>query len=135
MRAYGVSSGFGARVDPISGAHTQHHGIDLPAPLGQPVQAAYDGVITRAEPDAGGYGQLVVVDHGGGVETRYAHLSAIDVRAGQRVHRGETLGAVGSSGRSTGPHLHFELRRGGDPVDPTHSVDPRSLLGRAKEAR
>lgn len=128
LRAYGISSGFGGRVDPLDGHRSQHHGIDLPAPVGRGVKAAFDGTITRVDENAGGYGRLVVVDHGDGVESRYAHLSAADVQVGQRVSRGETIGAVGSTGRSTGPHLHFELRKDGTPVDPTSRVDPRALL-------
>lgn len=128
LRAYGISSGFGTRVDPLTHQHATHAGIDLPAATGSGVRAAFDGVVSRADPDAGGYGQLVVIDHGDGTETRYAHLSAIDVRPGQKVTQGETLGAVGSSGRSTGPHLHFELRHDGQPLDPTTRVDPRVLL-------
>lgn len=128
LRAYGISSGFGTRVDPLTHQHATHAGIDLPATTGTGVRAAFDGVVSRADPDAGGYGQLVVIDHGDGTETRYAHLSAIDVRPGQKVTQGETLGAVGSSGRSTGPHLHFELRRDGQPLDPTTRVDPRVLV-------
>lgn len=123
-----ISSRFGARHDPITGRRAEHHGVDVAAPEGRGVRAAFDGTITRVDHDAGGYGRLVVVDHGNGVESRYAHLSATDMKVGQRVSRGETVGAVGSTGRSTGPHLHFELRRGGTAIDPTKVVDPRTLV-------
>lgn len=135
LKAYGISSGFGPRVHPIDGHRSEHHGIDIPGATGQGVRAAFDGTIVRADPDAGGYGRLVVVDHGNGIESRYAHLSAIDVQPGQRVSRGETIGAVGSTGRSTGPHLHFEIRKDGEPIDPTSRVDPRALVAPTPELR
>ena len=116
-----VSSGFGPRVDPLHGAGGYHTGLDLAAPTGTPVVAAAAGTVVRAG-DAGGYGQLIVLRHADGSETRYAHLSAIGVEVGAQVARGQAIGAVGSTGRSTGPHLHFELRRDG------HAVDPRPAL-------
>ena len=111
------TSGFGPRVHPITGRHQHHAGVDVAAPSGTPVAAAAAGTVVRAG-SAGGYGLLVEVDHGQGVVTRYAHLSATDVAPGQRVAAGAQLGAVGSTGRSTGPHLHLELRVDGEPVDP-----------------
>ncbi len=112
-----ISSGFGLREHPVSGSHRMHHGLDLAAPEGTPVLAASAGRVVHAGP-AGAYGLLVEIDHGDGIVTRYAHQSAIVVAVGDEVEAGTPLGAVGSTGRSTGPHLHFEVRRGGAPVDP-----------------
>jgi murein DD-endopeptidase MepM/ murein hydrolase activator NlpD len=113
-----LTSGFGPRVHPITGEHRQHHGLDWAAPQGAPVSAAAAGVVTFAG-EAGDYGKLVVVEHADGGSARYGHLSEIGVEPGQRVGRGQRLGAVGSSGLSTGPHLHFETRdASGRPVDP-----------------
>jgi murein DD-endopeptidase MepM/ murein hydrolase activator NlpD len=109
-------SRYGLRRDPFTGAQRFHHGLDFGAPTGTPVSTVADGVVVRAG-DAGGYGLLVVVDHGG-VQTFYAHLSHIEVVVGQSVGRGELVGLVGSTGRSTGPHLHFEVRLDGVSTDP-----------------
>ena len=107
-----LSSPFGER-----GARA-HKGLDLRAPEGTPTQSVLDGVVSRVAFDEGGYGWYVVVDHGGGLESRYAHHSKNLAREGQRVTRGERLGLVGSTGRSSGPHLHLELRYQGEPLDP-----------------
>jgi murein DD-endopeptidase MepM/ murein hydrolase activator NlpD len=104
-----LGSPFGHRADPIAGLRAMHEGIDFNAPPGTPVLAAADGVILSAGWD-GDFGKLIEVDHGGGLTTRYAHLSRMDVKAGAVIKRGELLGAVGTTGRSTGPHLHFEVR-------------------------
>lgn len=112
-----VASPFGRRTDPIEGDVRTHAGVDIAAPEGTSVRAAGDGVVVRSG-RAGGYGNLVVVDHGGGLQTRYGHLSRIDVASGERVSAGATVGAVGQTGRATGPHLHFEVRRDGRAVDP-----------------
>ena len=109
---------FGDRSDPFTGEEAFHKGVDISAPFGSPVRATADGVVTLAEFASGGFGRLVVVDHGGGVQTFYAHLSRIDVIAGQEIRRGETVGAVGSSGRSKAPHLHYEVRFAGTAVNP-----------------
>lgn len=126
VRAY-RSSGFGARLDPITGAESSHAGVDVAAPEGASVRAAFAGTVVRAEA-AGGYGNLVVIDHGDGTETRYAHLSKIRAQVGQRVHAGEDLGAVGHTGRATGAHLHIELRQGGVAIDPHSRIDPLKLV-------
>lgn len=112
-----VSSDFGPRIHPVTGEWKQHAGIDLAAPTGTPIGAAAAGTVTFAGV-RGGYGNLVIIDHGDGTETRYAHQDTIAVRAGQQVAVGELLGTVGSTGMSTGPHLHLEVRRDGRPVDP-----------------
>lgn len=113
-----IESSYGQRTDPFSGEGAFHKGVDISAPTGMGVRATADGIVIHAEFVSGGYGRLVVVDHGGGIQTYYAHLSKIYVRAGQEVRRGDTVGAVGSSGRVTAPHLHYEVRIGGAPVNP-----------------
>lgn len=110
-------SPFGVRRDPFSGEGALHTGVDLKAPTGTPVRAAADGVVRKAE-FFGGYGRLVIVDHGNGIQSYYAHLSRFWVTPGQEIRRGEPVGTVGSSGRATAPHLHYEVRIGGNPVNP-----------------
>ncbi|WP_371832796.1 M23 family metallopeptidase [Mesorhizobium koreense] len=112
-----VTSAFGVRRDPILGVSALHPGIDFRDAIGSNVPATAAGVVTRAS-RAGGYGNMVEIDHGGGYSTRYAHLSEIDVKVGDKVARGETIGKSGSTGRSTGPHLHYEVRHNGKAVDP-----------------
>jgi murein DD-endopeptidase MepM/ murein hydrolase activator NlpD len=111
------SSGFGWRDDPMRHRPRYHRGADFRAPRGTPVYAAADGVVAYAGRNHG-YGRLVIVDHGDGLATRYAHLSCIGVRRGEHVDADEPIGQVGSTGRATGPHLHFEVRIAGRPVDP-----------------
>lgn len=111
------SSGFGARVDPMGAGQGFHPGLDIAARQGTPVVAAAGGEVVHAGP-AGTYGNMIAIRHPDGTETRYAHLSAVDVKVGERVGPGASIGAVGSTGRSTGPHLHFEVRRAGKAVDP-----------------
>ncbi|HEX9943213.1 MAG TPA: M23 family metallopeptidase [Thermoanaerobaculia bacterium] len=111
------TSGFGFRSDPLTHGRGIHQGVDIAAAPGQPVRASADGVVVQAGV-IGGLGQAVYVAHGFGVTTRYGHMSHIDVRPGQRVKRGDALGRVGNTGRSTGYHLHYEVRVDGDPVNP-----------------
>lgn len=120
-----VTSRFGPRIHPVTGEHRDHHGVDLAASSGAPVRAAAGGTVVFAG-SRGGYGNLVIVDHGDGLQTRYAHQRALDVREGQRIEAGQRLGTVGSTGLSTGPHLHFEVRREGQPVDPEPWLGPGS---------
>ena len=110
---------FGRRTDPFSGEGAMHMGVDISAPTGTPVRATADGVVVFAQVESG-YGKLIRVDHGNGVQTYYAHLSKFFVNVGQDVHRGEMIGAVGSTGRVTAPHLHYEVRVGGAPMNPGH---------------
>jgi murein DD-endopeptidase MepM/ murein hydrolase activator NlpD len=110
---------FGRRTDPFSGEGAMHMGVDIGAPTGTPVRATADGVVIYAQMESG-YGKLIRVDHGNGIETYYAHLSRFYVNVGQDVHRGEVIGAVGSTGRVTAPHLHYEVRRAGAPMNPAH---------------
>jgi murein DD-endopeptidase MepM/ murein hydrolase activator NlpD len=112
-----VTSSFGERQDPINGEGAFHSGIDISAPRGTPVRATADGMVTGASMGAG-YGRQVVLDHGHDVLTVYGHLLAMAVMAGQHVVRGEVIGYVGQTGRSTGPHLHYEVRVHGVPVNP-----------------
>jgi murein DD-endopeptidase MepM/ murein hydrolase activator NlpD len=111
------TSGFGVRADPLTHGRGDHQGVDIAAAPGQPVRASADGVVIRAG-DVGGLGQAVFIAHGFGVTTRYGHMSRIEVRPGQRVKRGDVVGRVGNTGRSTGYHLHYEVRVDGDPVNP-----------------
>lgn len=112
-----INSGFGWRRDPLSGRRDLHTGIDIKAPNGRTVRAAASGRVVYAG-WMGGYGRTVVIDHGNGYTTLYAHCSALLTKRGQRVSPGDTVGRVGSSGRTTGPHLHFEIRSNGSPVNP-----------------
>ncbi|MDH3306245.1 MAG: peptidoglycan DD-metalloendopeptidase family protein [Acidimicrobiia bacterium] len=113
----GVSSGFGYRIHPISGARKLHAGLDINGGSGQAISAAGSGTVILAS-WYGGYGNAIVIDHGGGLTTLYAHQSGFAVSEGQNVSTGQTIGYVGSTGYSTGPHLHFETREWGTPVDP-----------------
>jgi murein DD-endopeptidase MepM/ murein hydrolase activator NlpD len=121
-----LMSHFGRRSDPFSGEGAFHAGVDLSADVGTPVKVTGDGVVTHAE-WGGAYGRLVIVDHGNGIQTYYAHLSRFNVITGQTVRRGEVIALTGSSGRSSGPHLHYEVRRGGIPVNPHSYLRSTSL--------
>ncbi|HSJ45871.1 MAG TPA: M23 family metallopeptidase [Euzebyales bacterium] len=112
-----VTSGFGARVHPLTGTSRLHAGIDLGAPAGTPIRAAAAGTVVAAGV-MGGYGNAVDIRHAAGTTTRYAHQSRLLVRAGQQVAAGQVIGLVGSTGASTGPHLHFEVRTPAGPIDP-----------------
>jgi murein DD-endopeptidase MepM/ murein hydrolase activator NlpD len=112
-----ISSDYGLRRHPVLGRMKQHAGIDIAAPTGTPVYATADGVVDKAYYSSS-YGRVIYLDHGSDYETRYAHLSGMTVAAGQRVRKGDLIGYVGSTGRSTGPHLHYEIRIDGQPVNP-----------------
>jgi murein DD-endopeptidase MepM/ murein hydrolase activator NlpD len=112
-----LTAGFGQRMDPFSGEAAFHPGVDIADALGTDVIATGDGLVIEAEPDAG-YGRSILIDHGDGITTRYAHLSRIFVVVGEQVKQGEIIGAIGVSGRTTGPHLHYEVRIHGTPVNP-----------------
>jgi murein DD-endopeptidase MepM/ murein hydrolase activator NlpD len=113
-----LTSDFGMRTHPVLGGRRNHKGIDLAQPSGTPVYATADGVVGRAEWFSS-YGNYIQIEHGGEMQTRYAHLSGYAVAAGEFVRKGQLIGFVGSTGRSTGPHLHYEVRVAGEAVDPT----------------
>jgi murein DD-endopeptidase MepM/ murein hydrolase activator NlpD len=112
-----LMSPFGGRTDPFSGEGAIHTGVDLEAPMGTPIRAAGDGIVVHADWESG-YGRLIIIDHGNGVQTYYGHLSSYAVVPGQEVRRGDVIARSGASGRATSPHLHYEVRLGGTPVNP-----------------
>ena len=119
-----LTSPFGARFHPIRQEIVVHEGVDLAGPAGQNVYATGDGVVESTEVNFSGYGNVIVIDHGFGYKTRYAHLQEIKVTAGQVVIRGDRIGTLGSSGLSTGPHLHYEVLYRGAPVNPWNFLNP-----------
>ena len=112
-----VTGSFGERIDPFNGEGAFHSGVDIGTSYGTPIIAPADGIVTLTD-TLGGYGKAIMIEHGNGISTRYGHLSGFAVTAGQRVHRGDVIGYVGESGRSTGPHLHYEVRINDVPVNP-----------------
>ncbi|TPM03253.1 M23 family peptidase [Mesorhizobium sp. B2-3-11] len=114
---HSVTSPFGVRTDPLLGTAALHSGMDFRAPIGMPAKVTAPGIVTKAGWN-GGYGRMVEVDHGNGFATRYGHLSEIDVTVGEKLDAGAVIGKTGSSGRSTGPHLHYEVRHNGEAIDP-----------------
>lgn len=117
LEGAGLTSGFGMRSHPVLGGRRQHKGIDLASPTGTPIYATADGVVSRADWFSS-YGLYISLDHGAALETRYGHLSRLNVAEGQAVRKGDLIGYVGSTGRSTGPHLHYEVRIAGTAVNP-----------------
>ena len=116
-----ITSGVGDRVSPITGRIEFHAGLDIPNPQGTPVYAPGDGTVEAAR-EMNGNGRTVVLNHGQGITTQYLHLSKIDVNPGQQVHRGQKIAEVGSTGQSTSPHLHYEVRVNGIPIDPRRAL-------------
>ena len=112
-----LSSDYGMRTHPVLGGRRQHKGVDLAGPTGTPIHASADGVVSRADWFSS-YGLFVSLEHGGTLQTRYGHMSRLNVAAGQRVHKGDVIGYIGTTGRSTGPHLHYEVRIAGAAVNP-----------------
>src|ERR1019366_5488215 len=115
-----LTAGFGERMDPFSGEGAFHTGVDISSQYGDAVRVAADGVVIEADTRAG-YGRMVIVDHASGLTTWYGHLSSFNVMPGEQLKRGDTIGNVGVSGRSTGPHVHYEVRINGAPVNPMRS--------------
>jgi murein DD-endopeptidase MepM/ murein hydrolase activator NlpD len=115
-----IASGFGYRIDPIYKTVKLHAGLDFAAPMGTPIYATASGRVITAGNTGNGYGNHVVINHGYGYETLYGHMSKIKVRVGQRVKRGEVIGWVGSTGKSTGPHCHYEVHKNGQKIDPVY---------------
>jgi murein DD-endopeptidase MepM/ murein hydrolase activator NlpD len=124
------TSNYGVRTDPFRGTAAMHAGVDIPGPVGTPVYATADGYVDRAE-RSGGYGNLVEIDHGKGIQTRYGHLSKILVAPFTRVKRGQLIALMGSTGRSTGPHLHYEVRIDGHAVNPVPFLQTADYLASA----
>ncbi|WP_031295054.1 M23 family metallopeptidase [Sphingobium ummariense] len=112
-----LTSNFGVRSDPFNGGARMHKGIDIPGPMGTPIYATADGIVSRSG-WASGYGNLVQISHGSGMETRYGHMSKLLVAPNSYVHRGQVIGLMGSTGRSTGSHLHYEVRVDGQAINP-----------------
>lgn len=117
LAAMRLTSGYGMRKHPVLRRRAKHRGVDLAAPTGTPIYATADGTVGRADWFSS-YGLYISIDHGGELETRYAHMSKLAVNAGQQVKKGDVIGYVGSTGRSTGPHLHYEVRVAGKDVNP-----------------
>jgi murein DD-endopeptidase MepM/ murein hydrolase activator NlpD len=115
-----IASGFGYRIDPVYKVAKFHAGLDFAAPQGTPIYATADGVVKEANYNAGGYGNNVVINHGYGYETLYGHMYKIKAKPGDHVKRGEVIGYVGSTGKSTGPHCHYEVHRSGERIDPVY---------------
>lgn len=122
-----LTSSFGLRSDPFNGRRRAHKGIDIPGPVGTPIYATADGIVGRSQ-WVGGYGNLVEINHGNGIETRYGHMSKLMVQPNQRVRRGQVIGLMGSTGRSTGSHLHYEVRIDGDAVNPMPFIQSTDYL-------
>jgi murein DD-endopeptidase MepM/ murein hydrolase activator NlpD len=133
VQGFRLSSTFGEREHPILGGTRMHKGLDLAVPAGTPVEAPADGVVEKAS-WFGSYGNFIEIAHGGNMETRYGHLSAYNVVEGQHVHKGDVIGYVGTTGRSTGPHLHYEVRIGGEAVDPAPYMQMGQLTLVASDA-
>lgn len=122
---WALSSGYGVRVDPVTGeGDVFHDGVDIPAPRGTPVLAAQDGSVIQVMTSSSGYGNLIRLQHAGGLESFYGHLTDMGVRTGQHVHRGEVIGWVGNTGKSTGPHLHLGMAQNGQSVNPLYFIHP-----------
>lgn len=134
VQSLSFTSNFGVRSDPFRGTAAMHAGVDIPGPIGTPIYATADGIISRAE-RAGGYGNLIEVNHGKGIATRYGHLSKILVRDHERVKRGQMIGLMGSTGRSTGSHLHYEVRIDGSAVNPAPYLQAGQLAMAADRAQ
>ncbi|HMT44990.1 MAG TPA: M23 family metallopeptidase, partial [Chakrabartia sp.] len=117
IQAVAVNSGFGVRSDPFRGGRAMHAGVDMPGPIGTPIYATADALVGRTG-WVGGYGNLIELEHGKGIQTRYGHLSSILVAPGATIKRGQMIGLMGSTGRSTGSHLHYEVRIDGAAVNP-----------------
>lgn len=132
VNRFSFTSGYGVRYDPFNGGAAMHAGIDMAGPVGEPIYASADAVVERAG-WASGYGNLVELDHGKGIETRYGHMSKILVKAGDKVKRGQKIGLMGSTGRSTGSHLHYEVRIDGRSVNPMPFLQSAEMLAAVQD--
>ncbi len=115
-----IASGFGTRIDPVYKVEKFHAGLDFTAPQGTPIYATADGIVKEAEYNTGGFGNVVIINNGFGYETLYGHMYRIKAKRGLRIKRGQVIGYVGSTGKSTGPHCHYEVHKNGEPVDPVY---------------
>jgi murein DD-endopeptidase MepM/ murein hydrolase activator NlpD len=134
VESMALTSSFGVRNDPFNGRRRMHQGIDVPGPLGTPIYATADGIVERAE-WANGYGNLIELNHGNGMQTRYGHLAKIIAQPNERVRRGQLIALMGSTGRSTGSHLHYEVRIAGAAVDPSPYIRSTNYELALREAR
>lgn len=125
--SFKLTSQYGFRADPFAGRRARHKGVDMAGPIGTPIYATADGIVGRAQ-WVGGYGKYVEVEHGGEIQTRYGHMSEILVQPNQRVTKGQIIGLMGSTGRSTGSHLHYEVRIAGNSVNPMPFISSRDYL-------
>lgn len=125
--AYRLTSSFGTRSDPFGAGRRRHNGLDMAGPMGTPIYATADGIVGRAQ-WVGGYGNYVEINHGGEIQTRYGHMSQLLVQPGARVSRGQQIGLMGSTGRSTGSHLHYEVRVDGRPINPVPFLSGNEYL-------
>lgn len=133
VEGYRLTSSFGTRNDPFRRGRRMHNGLDMAGPIGTPIYATADGIVGRAQ-WLGGYGKYVEINHGGEIQTRYGHMSRILVEPGARVTRGQLIGRMGSTGRSTGSHLHYEVRIAGRPVNPMPFMTSGAYLAQLAEA-
>ena len=122
-----LTSSYGFRSDPFRGRRTRHKGIDMAGPVGTPIYATADGIVGRAQ-WVGGYGKYIEINHGNEIQTRYGHMSRLNVEANQRVKGGDLIGFMGSTGRSTGSHLHYEVRIAGEAVNPVPFMQSNDFL-------
>jgi len=134
-----MASGYGWRIDPFTKARKKHYGMDFSAPIGTPVYASGDGIVKRADQRSSGFGKHIEINHGFGYKTLYAHLSKYNVRKGQHVKRGDLIGFVGTTGRSSGPHLHYEVHKNGVKVNPINyyygNLSPEEFIAMQKAAQ
>jgi murein DD-endopeptidase MepM/ murein hydrolase activator NlpD len=127
VEAMKLSSNFGRRRAPKRGASRNHKGIDIPGPVGTPILATADAIVGRAQ-RVSGYGKFIELDHGNAIQTRYGHMSALNVYAGQRVKKGDVIGFMGSTGNSTGSHLHYEVRIAGEAINPAGFLSQKQAV-------
>jgi len=127
VKSYRLTSQYGYRSDPFKGRRANHQGLDMAGPVGTPIYATADGIVGRSQ-WLGGYGNYIEINHGGEIQTRYGHMSKLLVNSNERVKRGQLIGLMGSTGRSTGSHLHYEVRISGEPVNPLTFMQSDSYL-------
>ncbi|MEQ8742135.1 M23 family metallopeptidase [Parasphingorhabdus sp.] len=127
VKDFTLTSSYGFRADPFKGRRANHKGLDMAGPIGTPIYATADGIVGRAQ-WLGGYGNYVEINHGNGIQTRYGHMSKLNVDANARVKSGDLIGFMGSTGRSTGSHLHYEVRIAGEAVNPIPFMQSNDFL-------